>query len=82
MLCNLHKDPKDPDDTFARQEYALMKAQMDMEAESTLTVWQMLKAPSMRKRLILGFITMLGGQLTGVLVIGSKLTQNCNRFLF
>jgi hypothetical protein len=72
VLCDLHRDRQDENDTFARREFNLMKIQMDHESESSLTVCQMLKAPSMRKRLVIGFVTMAGGQLTGSLVVLSE----------
>jgi hypothetical protein len=69
----LHGDSSDPENTFAHKEYLIMQSQLSLEAEKRLTITAALKQPSMRKRFILGWLTMSGTQFSGLLVILSKL---------
>jgi hypothetical protein len=46
-----------------------MSAQLDLEIEKKMSTWNALKIPSVRKRFILGFLTMLGTQCSGLIVI-------------
>lgn len=57
-----------------------MIRQINFEEEQHMSVLQMFKIPSMRKRLIIGFLTMAGGQMTGLLVILSKIYPISNLF--
>ena len=74
VLVKLHRDHSDPTDSFARKEYLIMKAQIELEAETPLSYTQAIKKPSMRRRFILGWLTMSGTQFSGLLVILSKST--------
>lgn len=74
VMVALHRDHSDPSDSFAHREFDLMKAQIDYEMETKKTILQHLKTPSMRRRFLLGFLTMSGTQFSGLLVILSKLS--------
>lgn len=73
ILCKLHHDPSDPEDHFARRELALIERQQ--AADATLLAkdgrWQLFTTPTYRKRLILAFLVMAGGQNNGTLVINN-----------
>jgi hypothetical protein len=73
VLIKLHKDPSDPTDSFAKKEYLIMKAQIDLEAENPLTLREAFRSKSLRKRFILGALTMSGTQFSGLIVILSEL---------
>lgn len=49
-----------------------MQAQIDLEMQKKITTWQALQIPSVRKRFILGFMTMLGTQCSGLIVLLSR----------
>ncbi len=72
MLIKLHRDPSDPTNSFAEKEYLIMKAQIEMEIETRMTYRQAFAKPSMRKRFIIGWLTMSGTQFSGLLVILSE----------
>ncbi len=76
VLIKLHQDPSDPTHSFARKEYLIMKSQIDLEAETTMTLRQAFRSKSLRKRFILGALTMSGTQFSGLIVILSKLFLN------
>ncbi|OCK80946.1 general substrate transporter [Lepidopterella palustris CBS 459.81] len=69
ILCRLHKDPADPTNSFAHKEMRIIQAQVDMDVESSLTIRQAFKSPSLRKRFIIGWLAMSGTQFSGLLVI-------------
>ncbi|TVY40478.1 Sugar transporter [Lachnellula occidentalis] len=74
ILCKLHHDPTtDTEDHFAHQELRLIKSQL--EVDRTLITqhgqWQLFTMPTYRRRSILGFFLMMGGQNVGVLVINN-----------
>ncbi|KAL5324740.1 hypothetical protein ACEPPN_009288 [Leptodophora sp. 'Broadleaf-Isolate-01'] len=69
IMIRLHKDQQDPTDAFALHEFRIMKAQIDLEMQKNITIWQALQIPSVRRRFILGFVTMLGTQCSGLLVL-------------
>jgi hypothetical protein len=72
-LCKLHHDPEDIEDQFAHRELRLIKSQL--EVDLTLITehgqWQLFTIPTYRRRSILGFVLMMGGQNIGVLVINN-----------
>lgn len=72
LILKLHEDIDDPTNAFALKEYAIMAAQLDLEAEKRISTFQALMIPSIRRRFILGFLTMLGTQCSGLVVILSK----------
>lgn len=69
VLIKLHKDSRDPNDSYAKNEYLIMKSQIDLEAETQWSLSGAFTSPSLRKRFILGYLTMSGTQFTGLLVI-------------
>lgn len=73
ILCHLHRDPNDPQDTFARRELALIRSQIDEDERQRQLQgkWQLIKEKSYRKHLILASLVVLATQNTGVLVINN-----------
>ena len=73
ILCKLHRDPDDVEDRFAHRELRLIRSQL--EVDRTLITehgqWQLFTIPTYRRRSILGFVLMMGGQNIGVLVINN-----------
>ena len=73
ILCKLHHDPADVEDHFAHRELRFIKSQL--EVDLTLITehghWQLFTLPTYRRRSILGFVLMMGGQNIGVLVINN-----------
>ncbi|TVY85916.1 Sugar transporter [Lachnellula willkommii] len=74
ILCKLHHDPStDTEDHFAHQELRFIKSQL--EVDLTLITehgqWQLFTMPTYRRRSLLGFFLMMGGQNVGVLVINN-----------
>ncbi|OQV02316.1 hypothetical protein CLAIMM_07534 [Cladophialophora immunda] len=72
-LCKLHHDPNNAEDHFARREMALIERQQAADAAALAEdgKWQLFTAKTYRKRLILGFLIMAGGQNNGTLVINN-----------
>lgn len=69
VLIKLHSGGSSTDHTFAENEYRILKAQIDFESQSRTTILDMMRRPPLRKRLIIGFITMFATQCIGTLVI-------------
>jgi len=68
VIKRLHDDPNDPD--FAVEEFAEMKAQIELERETgSISPWgkarMAFSRPSFRKRLGLGFLLQMGNQSVG-----------------
>jgi hypothetical protein len=80
-MIKLHKDHQDPTDAFALHEFKIMQAQIDLEMQKKITTWQALQIPSVRRRFILGFLTMLGTQCSGLLVLLSMYSRTPNPIL-
>jgi len=72
-LRKLHHDPNDPDDHFARRELALIQRQQSIDAANIERdgKWQLFTVKTYRKRIILGFLILAGGQNVGTLVINN-----------
>jgi hypothetical protein len=68
-LKALHKDPADPDDTYAHNEMILMRRQIDYEQSRKTSLLQALRKPSLRLRFIVGFLVMSGTQCSGLIVV-------------
>jgi hypothetical protein len=68
-LVKLHRDKNDPSDHFALQEFRILKAQIDIEMRTGISTWKALRTPSVRRRYIIGILTMLGAQSTGLVVL-------------
>lgn len=79
ILCKLHHDPQDIEDHFAHRELRFIKSQLavDHQLITEHGRWQLFTIPTYRRRIILGFVLMMGGQNIGVLVI-----NNYNTLLF
>jgi MFS family permease len=71
-LTRLHQDKADPNNTYTYHEFMLMKAQLDLEAEASQSVWNGFKDPHMRKRFIVGWLGTTASQSSGAIVILSK----------
>lgn len=73
ILCRLHHDPSDPQDTFAHQELLLIRNQIadDNKQQKTGGRWQIVTEKTYRKRLIVALMTTVGSQNTGILVINN-----------
>jgi MFS family permease len=73
VLITLHKDSSDLDNSTTRKEFILMKAQIDLEAEDTHQgVRKMFSDPHLRKRFIVGWLTMTGTQSSGAIIVLSE----------
>lgn len=77
VLERLRQLPEDPDNLVAKEEFYQTKEQIQLEAEklaaSGNTVWTaVLKKPSYRKRMIIGFLTQWGAEFGGPLIIVSE----------
>lgn len=77
VLERLRQSPEDPDNLVAKEEFYQTKEQIQLEAEklaaSGNTVWTaVLKKPSYRKRMIIGFLTQWGAEFGGPLIIVSE----------
>jgi hypothetical protein len=70
ILRRLHRDPKDPQDGFARKELALIHKQIthDKVQVQEQGRWQMITQETYRKRLILACVVIIGTQNTAILV--------------
>jgi MFS family permease len=73
ILCKLHHDRADPEDQFAHRELRFIKSQLEIDFQmiTELGQWQLFTIPTYRRRSILGFVLMMGGQNIGVLVINN-----------
>ena len=73
VLCKLHHDPKDPQDEFAHRELSLIQKQLEADriAFERDGRWQLFTVKTYRKRLILAFLLLLGGQNVGIIVINN-----------
>lgn len=82
ILIKLHNDSADPEHSFARNEFDLMKAQIDLEAEETQNISRIWTNPHLRKRFTIGFLVMSGTQSSGAIIILSKSLHYCVLLLF
>lgn len=73
VLIRLHRDPSDPNNTFAHQELQLIEERCRIEKDiiNTDGRWRLFTIKSNRKRLILAVMVMMGGQNIGPLVINN-----------
>ncbi|CAK7234719.1 hypothetical protein SBRCBS47491_009044 [Sporothrix bragantina] len=73
ILIRLHRDARDPENTFAHQELQLIvqKAASEKEIVQRDGRWRMFTNKDNRKKLILGCMVMIGGQNIGPLVINN-----------
>jgi hypothetical protein len=75
VIVRLHRDKADPTDSYAHDEFMHIKAQLDLEAEASQSIWKGLKDPHMRKRFIVGWLGTTASQSSGSIVILSKSTE-------
>jgi len=73
ILIRLHHDPKDPNETFAHRELQLIRDRCEAEKIIIATEgpWRVLTNKGNRKRLLLAWLIMVGGQNIGPLVINN-----------
>lgn len=70
MLELFHKTPDDPQGTHAQFEYRQIKRQLELEAQEGFQgLVQIFRKPSLRKRMLYGFLLQCITQSTGILVI-------------
>lgn len=69
VLIRLHSQKDDETHVFAEQEFRIIKSQIDFESQSHLSLWAMVKRAPLRKRLVIGFLTMFSTQCIGTLII-------------
>jgi hypothetical protein len=60
------------DEMAIRAEFELLHRQLMHERQEAVTFIDLFKQPSLRKRCIIGWLTMFGAQGTATLVINSK----------
>lgn len=72
ILARLHSGSSVPTSgNFTETEYLQIKTQLDFERSLDSSWSSIFKVPHYRKRALVGFSTLLGGQLTGTLVINN-----------
>ena len=73
ILCRLHRDPSDPEDSFAHRELNLIRKQIleDNKALREGGRWQIFTEKTYLRRLILSCMIVIGTQNTGILVINN-----------
>ncbi|KIX99687.1 uncharacterized protein Z520_04322 [Fonsecaea multimorphosa CBS 102226] len=67
------------DEAAIRADFAILREQIIFEKQQQLSFWDLFRLPHYRKRLIVGFITMVAPQVTGTQIIynyGSQLYKN------
>lgn len=71
VISDLHADPADPDDAYARKEFYQMQKQTEMDRTLNPTWKQMWQKPSYRKRSIMAILFAGIGQSTAILVVNN-----------
>ncbi|OCT49367.1 Sugar transporter family protein [Cladophialophora carrionii] len=73
LLRKLHHSASDPEDHFAQREFAQIERQQAADAAVLARdgKWQLFTTKTYRKRFILAFLVMAGGQNVGTLVINN-----------
>jgi hypothetical protein len=71
VISDLHADPKDPDQEYARGEFYQMQKQTEMDRTLNPTWKQMFVKPSYRKRVVMGTFFAFIGQSTAILVVNN-----------
>ena len=75
VVSNLHADPNDPDQEFARGEFYQMQKQTEMDRTLNPSWKQMFTKPSYRRRTLMGMTFAFVGQSTAVLVINNYVSR-------
>lgn len=73
VLIRLHRDPSDPSNTFANQELQLIveRCQAEKDIIRTDGRWRLFTKKANRRKLLLAWLVMVGGQNIGPLVINN-----------
>lgn len=71
VISNLHADPNDPDQEYARGEFYQMQKQTEMDRTLNPTWKQMFVKASYRKRVVMGCSFAFIGQSTAILVVNN-----------
>ena len=71
VLDKIHHDAKNAESTLAHDEFLQIQAQLEIETLLPSSWISIFKIAHYRKRAIIGFLTLLSGQLTGSLVINN-----------
>lgn len=71
VLDRIHRDLKNAESTLAHDEFIQIQAQLEIENLLPSSWISIIKIAHYRKRAIIGFLTLLAGQLTGTLVINN-----------
>ena len=68
-VSRLHRDPQDPDNLSAREEFYQMRKQIEFESQNPSGYWAIITTPSYRRRAFLSCFVQLAANSTGALVI-------------
>ena len=71
VISDLHADPTDPDQEYARGEFYQMQKQTELDRTLNPTWKQMFQKPSYRKRAIMAIVFAFIGQSTAILVMNN-----------
>ncbi|KAL5334412.1 general substrate transporter [Aspergillus crustosus] len=71
VLLRIHRDPSDPENRFAQEEFHQIQSQLAFEATLPSSWTSIATVPHYRKRAWIGFLTLFAGQFTGTLVINN-----------
>jgi MFS family permease len=71
VVSELHNNPNDPDQEYARGEFYQMQKQTEMDKTLNPTWKQMFVKPSYRKRTIMAIVFAFVGQSTAILVVNN-----------
>ncbi|KAM5515439.1 Sugar/inositol transporter [Fusarium oxysporum f. sp. vasinfectum] len=71
VLQRIYGDSSDPDKHAASAEFAQIRAQVELERHLPSSWASLFTVPHYRKRALIGFTTLLAGQLTGTTVINN-----------
>lgn len=68
-IARLHRDPRDPNNMSAKEEFYQMRKQIEYENQNPSGYWAIISTPSYRKRAFLSCFVQLAANSTGGLVI-------------
>lgn len=71
VISDLHADPADPDQSYARGEFYQMQKQTELDRTLNPSWKQMFTKPSYRKRAFMGIFFAFIGQSTAILVVNN-----------
>jgi sugar porter (SP) family MFS transporter len=71
ILSRIHKDPKNPNNDFAKREFQQIETQLALEKTLPSSWKSLFTIPQYRKRVWIGMLTMFAGQFTGTLVVAN-----------